>query len=183
MKNNEFSEQFLQESLEIDSWARLSEDSDFAWNENLLEKYKDKVDWDKISANSGILWTQSMLEKFYRKINWKELSGSDNKNLFSTPNLKKYADNWNWQEISKNSDIEWTLEKIEELKEFIDWKEFINKHSLWCRREKSSYYSFDFFEKFREYIPATRIKDSALWDNLVEEKARKLAERLTGEKL
>lgn len=44
-KNNEI----MAKALMKDTWDKLSEE--FSWNEQLLERYKDKVNWDEVSRN------------------------------------------------------------------------------------------------------------------------------------
>ncbi len=44
-KNNEI----MAKALMKDAWDKLSEE--FSWNEQLLERYKDKVNWDEVSRN------------------------------------------------------------------------------------------------------------------------------------
>ena len=65
-QNNDFMAKVLEEA----AWKELS--SEFAWNEQMLEKYKDKVSWKEISSNRNILWTTSMIEKFKNKVDWEE---------------------------------------------------------------------------------------------------------------
>ena len=62
MVTKNLSNDFMAKVLEDAAWKELS--GDFAWNEQLLEKYRDKVVWKTISGNSSILWTVSMLPKF-----------------------------------------------------------------------------------------------------------------------
>lgn len=68
MATKNLSNDFMVKVLEDAAWKELS--GDFAWNEQLLEKYKDKVEWKTISGNHTILWTVSMLEKFKNRIDW-----------------------------------------------------------------------------------------------------------------
>lgn len=93
MVTKNLSNDFMAKVLEDAAWKELS--GDFAWNEQLLEKYKDKVSWKEISGNRNILWTVYMIEKFKNKVDWEELSGSDNKHLFTAENLGRYKNYWN----------------------------------------------------------------------------------------
>ena len=93
MATKNWDNDFMAKVLEEAAWKRLS--NEFAWNEQLLEKYKDKVVWKEISNNRNILWTVSMIEKFKNKVDWEELSGSDNKHLFTAENLGRYKNYWN----------------------------------------------------------------------------------------
>ena len=156
--------------LEEAAWKELS--SDFAWNEQLLEKYKDKVVWKELSGNSQILWTTSMMEKYKNKIDWEELSGSDNEHLFTAENLERYKDYWNWRELSRNSNIELTPALLEQFAEYWDWSEIIDRYS------QDELYSMEFLEKFQDYIPASALQRSRLWDKLVEDEKKQLKIRI-----
>lgn len=112
MVTKNLSNDFMAKVLEDAAWKELS--GDFAWNEQLLEKYKDKVEWKTVSGNRTILWTVSMLEKFKNRIDWEELSGSNNEHLFTAENLEKYKNYWNWRELSRNSDLILTSELLEQ---------------------------------------------------------------------
>lgn len=164
--NNDFMAQVLEEA----AWKELS--NEFAWNEQLLEKYKDKVVWKEISGNSQILWTTSMMEKYKNKIDWEELSGSDNEHLFTAENLEKYKDCWNWRELSRNSDIELTPALLEQFADYWDWSEIIDRY------RQDELYSMEFLEKFKDYIPASALQRSRLWDKLVEDEKKQLKIRI-----
>ena len=156
--------------LEEAAWKELS--NEFAWNEQLLEKYKDKVVWKEISGNSNILWTTSMIEKYKNKIDWDELSGSDGGHLFTAENLEKYKDYWNWRELSRNSDIELTPALLEQFAEYWDWSEIIDSY------RRDDLYSMEFLEKYQDYIQASNLQSSRLWDRLVEDEKKQLKIRI-----
>lgn len=157
---------FMVKVLEDAAWSKLSED--FVWNEQLLEKYKNKVTWKEISSNENIAWTSSMLEKFKNKINWDELSASDNEYLFSTLNLEKFKDYWNWHELSSNSSLKLTHALLEQFIDYWDWNEVIDSY---CRRDL---YGIEFLEKYQDYIPASTLQNSCLWDEMIEEEKNNL---------
>ncbi len=66
MATKNLSNEFMAKVLEDAAWKELS--GDFAWNEQLLEKYKDKVVWKDISDNRNIIWTVSMIENSKTKL-------------------------------------------------------------------------------------------------------------------
>ena len=160
--NNDFMANVLEET----AWEELSRE--FAWDEPLLEKYKDKVTWKEISINNNIIWTVSMIEKFKNKINWDELSSSCNEHLFTTGNLEKYKNNWNWHELSRNSCMELTHALLEQFAEYWDWNEIIDSYKL------EDMYSMEFLEKYKDFIPASNLQHSRLWNKLVEDEKKKL---------
>lgn len=69
MKKSEFEQLSNPENLELKTWEALSGDWDFEWDEELLEKYKDKVDWGIISCHENVIWTNSILDKFKDQVN------------------------------------------------------------------------------------------------------------------
>lgn len=170
MATKNWNNDFMAKVLEEAAWKELS--SGFAWNEQLLEKYKDKVSWKEISGNRNILWTASMIEKFKNKVDWEELSGSDNEHLFTAENLEKYKEYWNWRELSRNSDIELTSALLEQFAEYWDWNEIIDCY------HQDELYSMEFLEKYQDYIPASALQRSRLWDKLVEDEKKQLKIRI-----
>ena len=164
--NNDFMAKVLEEA----AWKELS--SEFAWNEQMLEKYKDKISWKEISSNRNILWTTSMIEKFKNKVDWEELSGSDNKHLFTAENLEKYKEYWNWHKLSGNSNIELTPALLEHFAEYWDWSEIIDCYN------RDKLYSMEFLEKYQDYIAASALQRSHLWDQLIEDEKKQLKIRI-----
>ncbi|MDR1895194.1 MAG: hypothetical protein LBR10_00195, partial [Prevotellaceae bacterium] len=162
MQNNNFNEKFFESVRESTVWNLLSDDRNFIWTEKYLDLYKDKVDWKKISANSNVQWTTPMLEKYQQQIDWDELSDSGDERLFTSENLRKFSAHWNWEKLSRNSDVNWTLEKIEAFKDKVNWEEIIDSYRL------DNLYTLEFFEKYKEYIPATKFQGSNLWNALME---------------
>ncbi|WP_239473459.1 hypothetical protein [Bacteroides gallinaceum] len=170
MATKNWNNDFMAKVLEEAAWKELS--SEFAWNEQLLEKYKDKVSWKEISDNRNILWTVSMIEKFKNKVDWDELSGSDNEHLFSAENLGKYKNCWNWSKLSGNSSVELTPALLEQFAEYWDWSEIIDCYN------RDDLYSMEFLEKYQDYIPASALQRSRLWDKLVEDEKKQLKIRI-----
>lgn len=164
--NNEFMAHVLEEA----AWEELSRE--LAWNEQLLEKYKDKVRWKEISASRETLWTVSMIEKFKDKVDWDELSGSDNEHLFTVENLEKYKDYWKWSELSRNPHVKITPALLEQFAEYWDWSKIIDCYYL------DKLYSMEFLEKYKDYIPASALQPSCLWGKLVEDEKLQLKMRI-----
>lgn len=147
-------------------------------NEDLLKKYEDKWNWDKISDNKHINWNEALLEKYYDKLLWQNLSRGDNHNgnqfkqnapivnhrnheysqiqqIYTLELLKKYEDDWNWDELcrneyfapsekiiiefqnswnwyflSLNQNIHWNLALLKKFEYHWDWSELSNNPSL-----------------------------------------------------
>ena len=170
MVTTNLSNDFMAKVLEDAAWKELS--GDFAWNEQLLEKCKDKVVWKTISGNSSILWTVSMLEKFKNRIDWEEISSSSNEHLFTAENLEKYKNYWNWRELSRNSSLELTPAILEQFADYWDWSEIIDCYG------RDELYNAEFLEKYQDRIPASALQRSRLWDKLVEDEKRQLKTRI-----
>jgi len=158
---------------EIDSeaWKYLSER--MSWNEQFLDKYKDKVNWEMISGNDDILWTSSMLEKFKSLINWDELSESGNQRTFTAYNLETYYNFWNWKSLSSNSNIRFSLELIDQFIDNWDWEKLINNRAL------EDFFDGYFLKKYNQYIPASISRETYLWDRLLEIRENELMNEMS----
>lgn len=166
MATKNWNNDFMNKVLEEAAWEELSRE--FAWTEQLLEKYRDKVVWKGISNNYNIIWTIPMIEKFKNKINWDELSDSSNDHLFTVENLEKYKDYWNWHKLSRNSNLELTHALLEQFAEYWDWNDIIDSYKL------EELYSMEFLEKYKDYIPASSLHHSRLWNKLIEDEKKQL---------
>ncbi len=163
----DFNKDFLNSLIEEGAWKKLSED--FGWTEALLDKFKDKVDWKEISGNRQINWTASMLDKFARFIDWHALSGSLQPSLFSAEMLEKYSDRWDWHELSGNTEIRLDDEILTRFADKWDWSEII------CRRWNDDFIKGKaFLEKYIDYITASDLCSSGLWESILEEKEEEL---------
>ena len=158
---------------EIDSkaWKYLSERMN--WNEQLLNKYKDKVNWEMISGNDDILWTSSMLERFKNLIDWDELSESDNKRTFTTNNLEKYKNCWNWKSLSSNRSVRFSLELIDQFIDNWNWEKLINNSAM------EDFFDGYFLKKYNQYIPASISRETYLWDSLLEIRENELMNEIS----
>ncbi len=161
--SNEFMEKILNDS----AWKELSEN--FEWTEQMLDKHKNQVDWKLISLNSNIVWTPAMLEKFKKLIDWKELSSTGCKTILTGDTLEQYKDYWDWSELSKNTDLELSYQLIERFIDLWDWSKLINH---WCKGRRL--YTFDFWERYADKIPSSKLQDSYLWTTLVEQREKEL---------
>jgi hypothetical protein len=171
MKTSHFNEEFFAHVREAEVWKELSGDRDFVWTDALIERYQDKIDWKLLSSNSNVQWTGAMLEKYKDKLDWEALSGSRCNYLFSTEMLWKFSSRWNWSQLSSNSSVKWTMDKVDEFKDFIDWEEFVDE---W-RDEQTA---LDFFERFKEYLPVATLQQSRLWRTIIEIYKERLIEEI-----
>ena len=169
MATKVLSNEFMQNIATEEAWKELS--SDFSWSEATLEKYQDKVDWDEISENRNIRWTIPMIQKFQKKINWDKFSEYADDNTLTEPSIEAFKDKWNWHELSNNGNVPMTDELLEKYADRWDWEQIINSYcqSVYDRR------AMEFYEKFKDYIPVSKLQNTCLWRSIVEQRAKQLA--------
>ena len=172
MKTSKFNEDFFASVREMEIWKRLSGDSSFVWSETLIDRYQDKIDWKSLSENSYVQWTASMFEKYKNKLDWKALSSGSCRGLYSSENLKKFSSRWDWPELSSNSSVHWTMAKVEEFKDFIDWGKIIDCWNI------GELYTLEFFEKYKDWFPVASLQQSRLWDAILDIHKDKLIEEI-----
>ena len=170
---NNFNEDFFLQIREQEAWKELSGISGFSWNEELLERYKDKVDWKEISNNSTILWSTSMIEKFKSNIYWNKFSNNRNHYLYSVENLRKFKTYWNWKILSSNICVAWNYNMIDEFADLINWAKFINTYYL-----IKEFPVQEFFDKYKSYFTVSSLKNSALWERLINVYKKDLADKI-----
>ena len=158
-------DEFMRNILIEEAWKELS--GDFSWSETLLEKSQNSVDWDEISSNNNIRWTIHMIAKYSKRINWRIFS----RNVNLTPEVvEAFKDRWDWHELSGNSYLQLSVQELEKYVDYLDWEEFISRwgNSLFDEC------GIDFYEKFREYIPASKLQGSKLWNEMVAQQKKSL---------
>lgn len=163
--DNDFMSQIMDEA----AWKELS--GEFQWNEQLLEKYRDKVDWAEVSDNRNMLWTASMLEKFRNKLDWDALSRSGHRCILTAELFERFKDRWNWSELSGNTNIEMTYELIDRFIDRWDWREMIDRYD-------DKLLDSAFLERYKEYIPASALQNSRLWREIVEQRKWQIAREI-----
>lgn len=168
MEKNVFDDSLMAQMIEEEAWKNLS--GSYPWSEAQLEQYKDKLDWEEVSGNSNVSWNVSILSNFRGKINWHQLSRTAESHLLTPSVVARFASNWDWTELSDNSDL--PMETIDAMADHIDWKTLIN------RRYRDDKFGSAFLEKYQKYIPASALRDSYLWTNIVEEKEQEIKAKL-----
>lgn len=156
----------MEKNLNDSAWEELSRE--FAWTEQMLEKYEDRVDWKEISYNGNIVWTPAMLDKFRKLIDWQALSSTDCETILTEECLERFKDYWNWSELSKNCHIELNYRLIDKFIDQWDWLELINRWG------DNILYNIDFLERYAAKIPSNLLQDSHLWSELVAERKKEL---------
>ena len=148
MATKVLSNEFMQNIATEEAWKELS--SNFSWSEAMLEKYQDKVNWDEVTENRNIRWTTSMTES----------------------NIETFKERWNWHELSNNSDVPFTEELLEKYADKWDWEQIIDwyhDNSLYSKK------AIEFYEKYKDYIPVSKLQNTCLWRNIVEQRSKQLA--------
>jgi len=173
MATKVLSNEFMQNIATEEAWKELS--SGFNWSEALLEKYQDKVNWDDISENRNIRWTIPMIQKFQKKINWEIFSRIADENTLTKSVIETFKDKWNWHNLSNNGSVPMTDELLEKYADRWDWEQIIDSYSqsVYDRR------AIEFYEKFKDYIPVSKLQNTYLWRCIVEQRAKQLAEEIT----
>ena len=143
-------DEFMRNILVEEAWKDLS--LGFAWSEPLLEKYQDRVSWEDISLNPYIRWTIPMVGKFSKRINWKIFSACAVEKVLTPKLVEAFKDKWDWHELSGNPELHLSEEDFS----VPDGK------------------GIDFYEKFREYIPASKLQGSTLWCEMLEQQRAEL---------
>lgn len=162
--NNEFLNSVLE------AWKEVSQTGSLSMP--MLEKLADKLDWEEVSGNQNVVWTVDGISKHANKINWTEFSNSCPDNLISDTTLRKFADKWDWKALS-NRDIlynNWIL--LDKFADKINWGEVITNWNI----EKP----VEFFNRFQQYVPMSKLQDSRLWTSIVEARAKKLIQEAIG---
>lgn len=157
--------------LDEEAWQKLS--VEFPWSEQLLEKYQNKVDWKAVSVNDNMVWTASMLEKFKHFIDWDQLSPCTHQCILTAEMLERFKEYWNWGELSRNDCFDLDYELIDRFIDRWDWTALIDRY------DESNLFNYEFLERYGAYIPASALRSSNLWRNIVEERKWQLAREIT----
>ena len=167
-----FGDAIVSQELNKEAWKKLSRE--FKWNEELLRKYCGEIDWEVLSSNTEMLWSASILENFKNYIDWKGLSIYAPTALLTPKIIEQFADKWDWRELSDNSNLKLSYALLDKFADKWDWERIINH---WNSDEL---YTPDFFERYKEFIPASEFQNTNLWDALVEKRFDELEEEIMG---
>ena len=157
------SNEFMQKISTDEAWKELS--GTYSWSESLLEKYQDRVDWHDVSENPFILWTIPMIQKFKNRIDWDKFSRHARTETLTEAFIDAFKDKWNWTELSENSAMELTHELLEKYADKWNWETIIDCWEWNIFDEKG----IDFYEKYKDYIPASKLQQSMLWKEIVKQ--------------
>ena len=173
MATKVLSNEFMQKIMNEEAWKELSED--FNWSEAMLEKYQDKVDWNEISENSNIRWTVPMIQKFKSRINWESISENIDEKTMTESILETFKDKWNWHKLSSNERLSLSYDLLDKYADLWDWEEIINRY----RNNVFEGQAIEFYERYKEHIPAAKLQNSRLWYEIVDQQKRQLISEIT----
>lgn len=174
MATKTLSNDFMQQIADEAAWKGLS--GNLSWTEALLEKYQDKVDWQEVTMNLNILWTIPMLQKFKHRIHWDKLSECVGNNVLTENCIETFKNKWNWTELSRNCRFSLTIELLEKFANYWDWDEIINGRS---DELYSNVNAIEFYERYKEYIPAAKLQNSILWYIIVNQRECQIMAEIT----
>ena len=157
------SNEFMQKISTDEAWKELS--GTYSWSESLLEKYQDRVDWHDVSENPFIRWTIPMIQKFKNRIDWDKFSRHARTETLTEAFIDAFKDKWNWTELSENSAMELTHELLEKYADKWNWETIIDCWECNIFDEKG----IDFYERYKDYIPASKLQQSMLWKEIVKQ--------------
>lgn len=161
---------FLNSVLETEAWKEVSQSGSLSMT--MIEKFADKLDWEEVSGNSNVIWTVEGINKFANRIHWDEFSRSCPENLLSESTLQKFASKWDWKALSNRDDIYNNWRLLEKFADKVNWDEVITNWNI----EKP----LEFFSRFQQYIPMSKLQDSRLWNAMVEARAKHLIQEAIG---
>ena len=173
MATKVLSNEFMQKIMNEEAWKELS--NDFNWSETLLEKYQDKVNWDEISKNTSIRWTIPMIQKFKNRINWETFSEYINEDSLTESILETFKYKWNWHKLSSNGGVTLSYDLLDKYADLWDWGEIIDRY---C----NNFYEgqgIEFYERYKEHIPAAKVQNSRLWYEIISQQKRQLIAEIT----
>ncbi len=164
MEAKKLSNEFMQHSAESAAWEGIS--SDYPLTEGMMEKYADKLDWKEVIGNRDIHWNVPMLEKFKKRIDWHKFSQYANEDILTPSAIEAFKEQWDWDELSENSSLPLTEELLMTYADRWNWAKVINRY-----RNNGLFDAegISFYEKYKEYIPESKVQDSSLWREIVEQ--------------
>lgn len=173
MATKTLSSDFMQRIADKGAWKELS--GKLNWSETLLEKYQDKIDWQELSENSNMFWTVPMLQKFKHRINWDKLSRYADAQVLTEDCIETFKDNWNWNELTRYRVV--TIELLDKFADKWEWEGIIDRYHY--GKLYSNCNAIEFYERYKEYIPAAKLQKSTLWKEIVEQRKNQIIAEIT----
>lgn len=172
MTCNQVSDEMIQSIISAKAWNDIS--GNFGLTEEMLDRYADKLNWNEVSKNSEIHWTVKLIEKWADRLNWETLSESSNEYLLTPDVIAYFVNRWNWRALSRNHSLKLDYTFIDRFIDKWDWAELID---CWRRED---FYTREFFDRYRDYIPLTPfLENSRFVNELVDKEAERIKKELT----
>ena len=129
---------------------------------------------DNLSMINGAPWIvskrqKSLLEKFKYKLDWHKLTSNSSPLLFTEDNIEAFKDYWDWKVLSDKPCIDMTHELLIKYADRWNWAYIIDRYG-----DNSITLNEEFLEKYGEYIPASELGGSRLWDCIIEQRIKVL---------
>ena len=93
--------------------------------------------------------------------------------LFTEDNIETFKDCWDWEVLSDKSCIDMTHELLIKYADRWNWAYIIDRYG-----DDSITYNEEFLEKYGEYIPASELGGSKLWDCIIEKRIKALKQEI-----
>ena len=88
----------------------------------------------------------------------------------SETTLQKFASKWDWKALSNRDDIYNNWRLLEKFADKVNWGEVITNWNI----EKP----VEFFSRFQQYIPMSKLQDSRLWEDIIRARAKCLIQEV-----
>lgn len=164
MEAKKLSNEFMQHSAECAAWKEIS--TGYRLTEGMMEKYADKLDWKKVSENQQIHWNVQMLEKFKKRIDWHRFSKYAPSGILTPSTIEAFKELWDWDKLSDNNEFVMNDELLMTYKDRWNWSKIIDRYYINYLYNDYNY-GITFYEKYKEYIPESKVQDSFLWRQIV----------------
>lgn len=160
-------------------WYTISRNPNLPWyEENLLERWKDRIEWQSVAFNEFLLKDRTFFEKnLHRWLVKPEYSFdllSNNTSLpWSIQFIDRFIDYWNWEKLSGNNGLPWNLELIDHYIDRWKWGYFeLSEVDDECDEWESGLignqgitWNIDWIIRYEEFIDMEALKrDWFLWD-------------------
>ena len=108
-------------------------------------------------------------------INWELISLRIDEETLTESILETFKDKWNWHKLSSNERLSLSYDLLDKYADFWDWEEIINRY----RNNVIEGQAIEFYERYKEHIPAAKVQNSRLWHEIVDQQKRQLIAEIT----
>ena len=96
--------------------------------------------------------------------------------------ISTFKDKWNWHKLSTNTRVKLSYELLDKFADLWDWEEIIGHADDYSFDEDWKIFDgrgIDFYERYKDRIPAAKVQSSNLWREIVSQQKKQLMEELT----